>query len=485
MKAFTRYRRWSAGLAVGISGKLLCCKFLIAFTTLSSATAFGWDYKEAAKGLEGTKLKVLDERTPLQENLQKLIPEFEKLTGITIDYELINHFEVITKFHNSLEEKKGSIDIGMVHASQGGWLFENQYLEPLDTYINDNKLTDPKFKSANFIQPAWDYAAKFNNQIFGFLTWAYSQVYIGRNDLFEHPEEQKNFKEKYGYALAAPTNFKQMHDIAEFFTRKKGATLAGKVLKRPFYGIVFEGIPGGTASIDFIFNYAKNWGGGILKDGKPDLNSPENIAALQYWSSLWKFAPPKVSEFSLIEVPNAMGNGIAAQAIAWSDYMLSIDKEGQSRFAGKFVYAPIPTVKGKSQQSALSQPSYLAINKHSKAKKASYLFLQWVSDRTTQAKLLEISEGRHIPVHPDQFASVKGPTKGLLLATKNSAEKTQLFSNIKGFSKMMDIIAKAIHEVGLGQKPADQALAAAQEEILKNICSHCLVDSSRVGKTSH
>ena len=37
-----------------------------------------------------------------------------------------------------------------------------------------------------------------------------------------------------------------MRDIAEFFTRKKGEKLAGEALETDFYGVVMEGIRGGT-----------------------------------------------------------------------------------------------------------------------------------------------------------------------------------------------------------------------------------------------
>src|SRR3546814_6361872 len=40
-----------------------------------------------------------------------------------------------------------------------------------------------------------------------------------RVDLFEDPEEQKAFRDKYGYDLAPPVTWDQYYDIAEFFTR--------------------------------------------------------------------------------------------------------------------------------------------------------------------------------------------------------------------------------------------------------------------------
>ena len=66
--------------------------------------------------------------------------------------------------------------------------------------------------------------------------------------------------------------------------------------------------------------------------------------------------PPGIAEYSLVDVPTVMGNGIAAQSIAWSDFVLGIDKPGVSPFAGKFVYGPIPIKAGSKERYAEAKP---------------------------------------------------------------------------------------------------------------------------------
>ena len=43
-----------------------------------------------------------------------------------------------------------------------------------------------------------------------------------REDLFADAGERQAFKAKHGYDLAAPQTYKQLLDVAKFFTRKKG-----------------------------------------------------------------------------------------------------------------------------------------------------------------------------------------------------------------------------------------------------------------------
>ena len=41
------------------------------------AAAQGWSYKDAAKPYAGRSITILDEVTPLQENMRTLVPEFD------------------------------------------------------------------------------------------------------------------------------------------------------------------------------------------------------------------------------------------------------------------------------------------------------------------------------------------------------------------------------------------------------------------------
>ena len=195
-----------------------------------------------------------------------------------------------------------------------------------------------------------------------------------------------------------------MRDIAEFFTRKKGEKLAGKPLESDFYGIVLEGIKGGSTFGVLWNNFMKNYGGDIVDAaGKPNFDTPENVAALSMWAQLWKFAPPGIAEYSLVDVPTVMGNGIAAQTIAWSDFVLGVDKPGVSPFAGKFVYAPVPVKAGSTARSAEAEPSVTVISAASKNAEPTFLFLEWLADKKQQDKLIALGQGG-VPIRSSSWA---------------------------------------------------------------------------------
>src|SRR6185312_15142346 len=106
------------------------------------------------------------------------------------------------------------------------------------------------------------------------------------------------------------------------------------------------------------------------------------------------FSPPGQAEYSLIDVPTVMGNGIAAQTIAWSDFVLGIDRPGASKLTGKFVYRGVPGKTGQTTpRHAETEPSMLIISSHSRHPEATYLFLEWMIEKGTQTKLVDALGG--------------------------------------------------------------------------------------------
>src|ERR1700761_7940275 len=310
---------------------------LLAATAASAEDSF---YATAAAPYKGTTIRVLDEITPLQETLSKIVPEFEKETGIKVEWELLNHFEVINKGQADMLSGQGYYDAVMLHGFQLGPMLSAGVIRPIDDMVSDPKLANPKLNTSDFIQQPFKTAAFTKGKQYSFINWNYNQVYWARADLLNNADEKAAFKAKYGYELAPAATIEQMRDIAEFFTRKKGEKLAGQPLTSDFYGIVLEGVKGGTTFPTLWEDFIKNYGGDIIDaEGKPSFDTPQVVAALSMWAQLWKFAPPGIAEYSLVDVPTVMGNGIAAQSIAWSDFVLGVDKPGKSPLAGKFAYA--------------------------------------------------------------------------------------------------------------------------------------------------
>lgn len=170
-----------------------------------------------------------------------------------------------------------------------------------------------------------------------------------RTDLFNHPEEKRNFKAKYGYDLKVPATYKQFRDIAQFFTRKAGQKLAGKVLTSDFYGTSHSDKPVGFLWSDFV-NYLIAFGADDIYDPKtmrPTLNSPQAIAAGNFMASLVPFMPPGHLNFTSGESTAVFAEGRVAMIIEYflrcTDMVLNPAK---SKVADKVDFTVLPSVPG-------------------------------------------------------------------------------------------------------------------------------------------
>lgn len=458
--------------AIGGAAVLVAAVILGATPASSSA----WSYAEAAKPYAGQSITVLDEVTPLQQSLQKIVPEFVKETGIDVNYQLLSHFEVISKGQADMLSGRGAYDAVMLHSPQMGLLLKADVIRPVDDFLGNGALTSPDLDLGDLIEPAWSSLCKFQGKTYCFLNWNYNEVYWARDDLLSNPEEKAAFKAHYGYDLGPAQTLQQLRDIAEFFTRKKGEKLAGHTLENDFYGIVQEGIKGGTTFWSVWNNFIRNFGGDIFDDqGHPTVDRKENVEAVKFWASLWKYAPPGQAEYSLIDVPTVMGNGIAAQAIAWSDFVLGIDVPGKSEYAGKFAYAGIPVNAGYSgPPSAETEPSGIIISRHSKHPEATYLFLEWLADKKTRRHFIETA-GAAVPIRESTWslpALTKSPLAGLYGAMRTSIEHGAAKPKASKLYEVQDVLGGILQEIALGKKSAAEGLREGQEKVLQ-ICEKC------------
>ncbi len=443
-----------------------------------TAPATAWSLKEAAAPYKGTSITILDETTPLQEAMAKLVPDFTKETGINVKYELLNHFDVIGKGQADMVSGKGTYDGVMLHSFQMGPMLDAGVVRPIDDFMGNKKLADPNIDLADLISSPYKSTSVFKGKNYGFLSWNYNSVYWARNDLLSHPGEKKAFKSKYGYDLAPAKTMQQMADIAEFFTRKKGDSLAGQKLESDFYGIVMEGIKGGTTFPGVWYNFLKNWGGGLVDgSGKPAFNTAENIAALKFWAGLWKYSPPGQAEYSLIDVPTVMGNGIAAQTIAWSDFVFGIDVPGKSKFAGKFVYGGIPKNTGYTGKgSSNGAPSIIVVSEASKNAEQTFLFMQWMASKEVQEKLFN-AVGGGVPLRDSTFEmgvvkNSSNPT--LYTAMRDSLAVTEGKPKMPQFFELYDELGAIVQNIGLGTISPEEGVKIGQAKMEK-ICKNCLL----------
>lgn len=161
-----------------------------------------------------------------------------------------------------------------------------------------------------------------------------------RRDLFENPDEQAAFKEKYGYDLGAPQTWGQYYDIAEFFTRPADG----------LYGTAEAFVRGGQ-QFWFFFSHAATYTnhpdhpGAMFFDPETmdaQVANPGWLRALEEYIKSVDYSPPGALNFNSGDIRTAFASGQIAMNFDWGDTgTIGADPE-QSKVAGNLGFFVLP-----------------------------------------------------------------------------------------------------------------------------------------------
>lgn len=247
---------------------------------------------------------------------EQVAARFEEETGINvniIDVDIGQMYE--TQVLESVADT-GAYDLLTYDAGQKAEFAESGYLLQLDDYI---AAADPAVIAFEDISPALrEVTSMWRGGVYGLPYYTFTMGYFYRCDLFENADEMAAFEAEYGYPLGVPQDYNQLADIAEFFRREPGETLAGQPVTDNFYGI---GVMAGRFDQvqDEINSIAWATGAQVINDdGTPGVTDPEFLAAANlYVNELLPYAPPGALSSSFDQIVAQMQQGLIAQTAAF------------------------------------------------------------------------------------------------------------------------------------------------------------------------
>ena len=236
--------------------------------------------------------------------MTSIVKDFESKNCVKVTIVGIDNSQLYDKQIIEAVGKTGAYDVYNIETAEKAGFAESGYILPMDDYIKANP---DKVKYDDIAPVLADVTTKYKGKIWGLPYYTYTQGQFYRADLFEDPTEQAAFKAKYGYDLKPPTTWDQMKDVAEFFTRKKGATLKGKPLEKDFYGIGlmagrFQEIQDELSGM--IWYKGSDW---LKDDGTITAKDEANLWALKFYvEKLLPYAPPAALTVTYDGVMNQM-----------------------------------------------------------------------------------------------------------------------------------------------------------------------------------
>jgi multiple sugar transport system substrate-binding protein len=194
---------------------------------------------------------------------------------------------------------------------------------------------------------------------------------VYRSDLFADSGRQTAHRTQFGRELAPPVTWKQFEQTARFLADPASG----------LYGTVFAAFPDGHNTLyDFALQIWSRGGELLDAAGKPQLRTPQAIAALDYCRRIISdnsFCHPASAHLDSTQSGDRFLAGEVAMMVNWFGFAARADREG-SPLAGKVAIAPIPSQQGTAPVS-LSVFWALSIGSGSSKKELAWEFLRFAA----------------------------------------------------------------------------------------------------------
>jgi multiple sugar transport system substrate-binding protein len=312
---------------------------------------------------------------PPADYLQTLSKDFTAETGIEVDVVQIPWQSFQNQVDLAFVGKSDRYDI-VIGDSQ--WLGMNSlggHYVKLTDWINKNIAVDEIYGPA---MTAFAEYPKGSGEYWALPAEVDANGYVYRTDLFEDPKEMKAFKDKYGYELAPPKTYKELRDIAEFFTRPPD-----------LYGIAtyfskqYDGITMGFQQV--MWSYGGSYGDPKTYKVKGYINSPDSVKALEYYKELIAYSPPDAPNYYWAETLEAYNSGKVAMAMDYFAFLPgAIDPKQNPMYHDKSGFFIAPAGPKGHYISIGGQG--MSISSYSKNMDIAKQYMKWFMQKPVQEK---------------------------------------------------------------------------------------------------
>ncbi len=349
-----------------------------------------WTLESAAAPLKGTQINVTFLDRPGYRAIIKLLPDFEKQTGLKVNYEIV-------PYENAREKQvlnftaNGDLTVALVDLVWMGEFAENGWIVPVDKFTKDPAIADPALKMDGFFPLLLTAFGSWNGKVYGLPFDNYSGL------LYYNACKLK----AAGFDKPPATWDELAHVYAPKLTDRDHNQ----------YGYVLQSLRGETQSADSFMRMLWPFGGSLL-DGTfhSNLKSAGSQTGLKFRQDLAPYMPPGYVSMDHAEAVNAFAQGQVAMLTEWSAFYSTLTDPKTSKVVDCLAVAPEPA--GPAGRLPALGGFSLAVTAQApeKEQKAAWLFIQWATSEAIAKQYVEaggVSGRQSVYKLPDIKAAYK------------------------------------------------------------------------------
>lgn len=304
----------------------------------------------------------------------KVIPEFEKLTGIKVEVDMLQYVKMHEKQVLEMSKPEGDYDvISLVCMWKTEYAVGDMLLQ-LEPFFEDPALAVPDYDFDDLVKAYVDntgrvggdkiYMGGPGSKLYAVPFGAETSILVYRKDLFEE------------HNIKVPDTYDDVRAAAKFFAENVDGV----------YGLTMRGASGHQATHGYLL-HADPFGAKVFDaDWNPTLTSAESIATLEFMKEMVQYGPPGIAGFGYDGQCNAFLEGMAAMYIDNNAIAAATRNPEKSKVVGKVGFALHPQEKTR-----LSETGGFGIGIPANAKnpEAAFLFIQWLTMKAQDKKVVE------------------------------------------------------------------------------------------------
>lgn len=319
-----------------------------------------WSLAKAAEPYRGMTINASFLPRPSYEAAIKLIPEFEKLTGINVTFENIYYERMREALVLDFTSDKPRFDVVLIDVPWIGEFASAGWVTPLAPFFKNPVLTDPGLDLNDFFPILLDSFGTWDKAVYGLPFDNYSGLLFYNKRMLKEagfdrpPDTWQELKDVYGPALT----------------------------KANQYAFALQSARGETQSCDSFMRFIWPFGGSLLTPNfKPNLSSPESLAGLKFRQELMRYMPAGVVDWDHEPTVEALAKGRVAMITEWSGWYKWLTDPKTSEISD-CLGVSIEPAGPAGRRPALGGFS-LGVSARSTPEKqaAAWLFIQWLTSK--------------------------------------------------------------------------------------------------------